>query len=463
MPTHLSRLQHSRAPHPTLDESRRAGKALRRELPRTAHRERSGGPRDPLAVLEAQNETRLPHLVPLRTERMLATPFTFYRGTAGIMAADLEREPVTGLQVVGCGDAHLSNFGLFASPQRTLVFDLNDFDEAATGPWEWDVKRLVTSVVIGAREAGFDEPRIRSLALTTAAAYREGLREMMRLDALGRYFARIDTDAPRAELGSAAQKVLDKAVRQARRRTSAAFVEKVSTRAADGTLLIVEDPPVLTHLATSQEDEIEELFELYRGTVPADIAELLSHFTLTDVAMRVVGVGSVGTRCYILILTGPSGEPLVLQVKEAQPSVYETFGGVVPMGAGSTPSAARPYVSEGQRVVDKQRILQAVSDPFLGHLQFGGRDFYVRQFRDMKGSIETAALSFTAFASYGSACGTVLARAHAQSFEAPAISGYLGRSSEFDEAVVDWSFAYAEQSLADFEALRASPGGAATA
>ncbi|MGD8168786.1 DUF2252 domain-containing protein [Herbiconiux sp. P16] len=452
MSTHVSRLQSTRARHLTIAEAMAAGRALRSEVPRSAHRESTAGapsstPRDPLGILAAQNATRLPHLVPLRLERMLTSPFAFYRGTAGIMAADLAAGASTGIDVVSCGDAHISNFGLFASPQRTLVFDLNDFDEAAVSPWEWDVKRLVASVVIGARDAGHGEKQVRRAALATASAYRSGLRDMMKIDALERYYTRVDTDELHPELDSAAQKVLDKATRQARRRTSRAYLEKVTTRDDDGTLLIVEDPPVLTHVPESVESELEALFEQYRGTVPADIALLLSHFTLNDVAMRVVGVGSVGTRCYILILSGPAGEPLILQVKEAQPSVLQTFGGAAGAAGGD-------FASDGHRVVDNQRILQAVSDSFLGYLRFDGRDFYVRQFRDMKGSIDASTLPPKEFRTYVSGCGTVLARAHAQSLDAPVIAGYLGGSGEFDEAVVDWSLAYADQSLDDFDALR---------
>ncbi|WP_290805366.1 DUF2252 domain-containing protein [Herbiconiux sp.] len=455
MPTHLSRLQNDRTQHLSLAEAMAHGRELRAGVPREAHREFSAmaadatsgtaPERDPLGILDTQDATRLPELVPLRRERMLASPFAFYRGTAGIMAADLARGVDTGISVVACGDAHISNFGLFASPQRSLVFDLNDFDESAPAPWEWDLKRLVASVVIGARDAGADEKAVRRAALASAAAYRVGLRDMMKLDALERYYSRIDTDRARTDLDSSAQKVLDRATRQARKRTSRAYVEKITTRADDGTLLIVEDPPVLTHLATSIESEIEELFEQYRSTVPADIALLLSQFTLTDVARRVVGVGSVGTRCFILILEGPSGEPLVLQVKEAQTSVLQSFG------AASSPFR---YESEGHRVVASQRTLQAVSDSFLGHLQFGGHDFYVRQFRDMKGSIDPSTLREKDFRSYVVACGTVLARAHAQSLDAPVIAGYLGTSRAVDRAVVEWSIDYADVSLSDYEAYR---------
>lgn len=586
MTTYLSRLQQEHAPKHSQAEALALGKATRAVLPRNAHAAYTVGSRDPLAILAEQNDTRVESLVPLRMGRMLASPFTFYRGTAAIMTHDLARGPSTGFTVISCGDAHISNFGLFGSPQRSLVFDLNDFDEAGPAPWEWDVKRFITSVVIGARDAGFNEADTRATAVEAAQSYRLGILHMMELNAIDRYYYRLDTDgssaqgvpgqeaaaaspksnakssgsqdaakqdagkqdagkqdpakknrskkaadkkgaskndsgkkstatkdsaakdggtkasgksassqkksgkadsaspdrggkksaatksakpikrtsasasatpttiAARPGLTSEAQKIVAKAIRQARKRTSEAYVEKISTRAPDGTLLIVENPPVLTHVPEADEAQIERLFERYRRTVSPDIAQLLSQFHLTDVAMRVVGVGSVGTRCYIMILTGPKQESLVLQVKEAQLSVLENYGGIAPEDHRTTPSAPANRAREGNRVVNYQRILQAVSDPFLGYLRFAGRDYYVRQFRDMKGSIDTNRLKQPEFATYVDACGTMLARAHAQSPNAAVIAGYLGSSDIFDHAVVDWAFAYADQSLADYRALQ---------
>ncbi|MCU1479085.1 MAG: hypothetical protein JWQ64_3778 [Subtercola sp.] len=438
------------------------GKALRKELPRGAHATFvPAAERDPLGILNQQAESRVQDLIPLRNERMLTSPFAFYRGTAGIMAADLRHEVNTGIRVVSCGDAHVSNFGLFASPLRTMVFDLNDFDEAAVAPWEWDVKRLVASVVVGARESKFSESNVRLAARAAAKAYREGLHDMMHLTVLERYYFRIDTEGPDAYLDSAAQKVLDKATRQARKRTSEAFIEKIAERGSDGRLLIREDPPVLTHVPDATEEVVLELFEHYKHTVPADIAQLLGQFTVTDIAMRVVGVGSVGTRCYILILTGPQQESLVLQVKEAQVSVLQSFGGEHPEPSFQPSRDVRDGVQDapqGRRVVANQHILQAVSDSFLGYLRYDGRDFYVRQFRDMKGSIDPSRLALWPFITYSAACGTLLARAHAQSDTAAIIAGYLGASDAFDRAIVDWSCAYATQSLEDFHAFEAVHG-----
>ncbi len=451
MATVLTELQKLHAPMPTQAEAMAAGRAARGTVPRSSHATFTASGRDPLAILAEQNATRVPELVPLRMGRMLANPFTFYRGTAGIMTADLARESVTGVQVVSCGDAHISNFGLFASPQRSLVFDLNDFDEAMTAPWEWDVKRFVASVIVGGRQSGFSAEDCRAAAVEAAASYRVGLREMMGVTALERYYFRADIDTVGSGLDSSGQKVLARATRQARKRTAEAYVEKITTRADDGTLMIVENPPVLTHLPERNETELERLFEDYRRTVTPDIATLLSHFTLTDVARRVVGVGSVGTRCYILILSGRKQESLVLQVKEAQPSVIHTYGGI-PEAA----SAEFADGGDGYRVVSNQRILQAVSDSFLGYLRFDGRDYYVRQFRDMKGSIEVEKLDRSGFVSYVDGCGTLLARAHAQSPDSAWIAGYLGASDTFDQAIADWSVAYADQSLADYRLLQAA-------
>lgn len=333
------------------------------------------------------------------------------------------------------------------SRQRTTVFDLNDFDEAAPAPWEWDVKRLITSVIVGARERGYDDADALATAEHAASAYRRGLQHMMRLTVLERFYFRVDTDRPNKRLSSSSQRVVDKATKQARKRTSQAFVDKISTLDEHGDRLILENPPVLTHVAPHLEAQVEDLFEAYRGTVSHDIALLLSQFTLTDVARRVVGVGSVGTRCYILILTGPQGESLVLQIKEAQQSVLQSFGGAVDLSE---------HGHEGLRVITNQRILQAVSDSFLGYIRADGRDFYVRQFRDRKGSIDPTSLTRSGYLVYVDACATLLARAHSQSETAPAIAGYLGASDVFDLAVAEWSLAYANQSLADFRRLDAA-------
>jgi uncharacterized protein (DUF2252 family) len=416
-----------------------AGAAARAAFPRTAIARYAPHDRDPFALLDAQNASRLPAFVPLRMARMAADPFSFFRGSAALMAADLGREASSGIEVISCGDAHVSNFGFFASPQRTLVFDLNDFDEASTAPWEWDVKRLVTSAIIGARQAGFPERDAQTAGLRAAAAYRIGLRDMMHLGVTDRYYSRLDTNMILGALDSSGQRILEKTVRQARRRTSASFVEKSTVVGADGRRVFLDDPPLLGHDTENANLDRGAVFQEYRRTVAPDVAVLLDQYDLTDSARRVVGVGSVGTRCFVVLLTGPLGEPLVLQVKEAGQSVLVSHG-----GRGTATE------HEGQRVVDSQRVLQAVSDVFLGHVRFNGHDYYVRQFRDMKSSIVIDSLTPAQFVSYARGCGIVLARAHAQSPRSREVAGYLGNSTKADRALLGWGLAYAEQAASDY-------------
>ncbi|MET0726590.1 MAG: DUF2252 domain-containing protein [Leifsonia sp.] len=446
------RFKHARVT--STDEQYAAGKAKRADLPRRAQAEYvAPANRDPLGILEHQNADRLDWLVGLRMQRMLQDPFAFYRGTAALQAADLADSPRSGADVVLCGDAHIANFGLYASPQRTLVFDLNDFDEAAVGPWEWDVKRLVTSVIIAGRHNGYKRNRQRSAALAAARSYRIAVRGSLELDPLSRYYLRAEVSVGSSRFGAETQKVIDRAVRSSERRTSERVFSKITEVAEDGSVRIIEQPPTLAHVPTEIEEQLGAIVDLYRETVAPDISLLLSQYTPTDVARRVVGVGSVGTRCFIVVLTGPHGSPLILQVKEANESVLHQFGGLerqlVP-GVDPTAMAAE----DGYRVVSLQRILQAVSDPFLGYLTVGGRGFYVRQFRDRNVSFDIPSLDEQPFEDYVDACGALLARAHTQSSAAAFIGGYLGSANTFDEAVVDWAEAYADQSLADFEALR---------
>jgi uncharacterized protein (DUF2252 family) len=395
----------------------------------------------------------VPELVPLRFARMLIDPFSFYRGSAAVMAADLATSPSSGVQVLCSGDAHLSNFGVYAAPDRELVFDLNDFDEAAAAPAEWDVKRLITSAIVGGRHAGYSEKSIRTLAERAIVAYRDGLQTMLDMSVLDRYYLRFEPERYRAEVSGSLQKVISRTARQARKRTSVRVFERIMKAGPDGGLHLREAPPVLQHLDIDLESTLIESFQEYLASVPADVALLLSHFRVTDLARRVVGVGSVGTRCYLVILTGPSDEPLILQVKEANTSVLEQYGRV------EQPSTLRTAVQargEGTRVVNGQRVLQGMSDVFLGTARADGRDFYVRQFQDMKGTVETEGMSVTAFADYVSACALALARGHAQSANASILRGYLGNGDKVSAAVIEWSYVYADKSLDDFHELQAA-------
>ncbi|WP_308468447.1 DUF2252 domain-containing protein [Rathayibacter soli] len=448
------RLRFDHEPVVTQTELTAQGRAARGDMQRSAHGVYvAAADRDPLGILARQHQNRLPDLVPLRIERMLQNPFAFYRGTAAIQVADLAPEGTSGVQVALCGDAHIANFGLFASPQRTMVFDLNDFDEAAYGPWEWDLKRFVTSVVIAAQYKGLKPGHTDTAALRAAAAYRLGLRQMFELGAVDRYYVRADVKKGDPRFHPSSQKVIDQALKSAKRRTSERVIAKITEHDADGNIVIVEDPPTLTHVKDRDEQWVLELIERYRATVAPDISVLLSQYTITDLVRRVVGVGSVGTRCYIVVLTGAGGEPLVLQVKEAVKSALVEFGGAT---SALAPEVAAPVDQHGFRVVANQRILQAVSDPFLGYLDDGEHAYYVRQFRDQNVSIDAELLHPRGFIDYVDACGTALARAHAQSPQAAYIAGYLGSNTTFDDAIVQWAMAYAEQSQTDYKALKSA-------
>ncbi|MEN2740795.1 DUF2252 domain-containing protein [Microbacterium sp. X-17] len=443
------------------------GRRRRQTVSRRALATAASGDRDPVAHLREQNETRLPQLVPLRLQRMLANPFTFYRGTAGLMALDLGRAPHSGILVPSCGDAHISNFGFFASPERRIVFDLNDFDEAAAAPWEWDVKRMLASAVIGGRHAGYAPEFIEEACLQGFQAYARALRELVADSAVDRYFMHLSSELAGRPLSKAGTKVQAAAIAAAERRTGERAVRRATVVGEDGRLRFVNEPPTMVRLAeaeltgnnaSSQQiiAEAPNLYRAYRASVGLDIDLVLSQYVVRDVALRVVGVGSVGTRCFVLLLEGADGDALILQVKQAGPSVISQYGGI------PQPRRLRRGLDEsgdGFRVVGLQRVLQAVSDPFLGYFQANGRDFYVRQFHDMKGAIVLEGLAPTAFADYILACGIVLARAHAQSPTASEIVGYIGRSGVLGQAVLDWSMDYAERSKADFEAARAGFAG----
>jgi uncharacterized protein (DUF2252 family) len=456
-----ARRKSAAVPHLSVAERVARGKAARKEVPRTEHArfEPPSSRADPIELLERQARTRVPDLVPIRYGRMLVSPFTFYRGAALIMANDLAATPRSGLNVQCCGDAHLSNFGVFASPERTLVFDVNDFDETLPGPWEWDVKRLAASMLIAARDNGFKAKEQDRIVLETVGRYHTAMAEFAKLKQLDVWYAHLDVESVLKEYGSQfkpkAVKRTEKQLAKARTKDSMTAFSKL-THDVDGKVQIVDESPLIVpieQLAQGHErDEVvEQLHQLlrdYRETLEFDRRVLLENFELTDLARKVVGVGSVGTRAYIALLLGRDGQdPLFLQMKEAEASVLEQFLG---------PS---DFANHGERVVVGQRLMQAVSDIFLGwlHVDTGldgkSRDFYVRQLKDWKGSAEIEQMVPEGMATYGKLCGWTLARAHARSGDRIAIAAYLGTSDSFDRAIVEFSKAYADQNDRDYQEL----------
>ncbi|AUN40773.1 DUF2252 domain-containing protein [Tsukamurella tyrosinosolvens] len=436
------------------------GKDLRKRVSRSAQAGFTPDGRDPVDIIREQNSTRIQELVPVRISRMLHSPFSFYRGGAALMAHDLAGEANTGVTVMSCGDAHISNFGLFASPERRQLFDVNDFDEAGSAPWEWDVKRLAASVMIAARENGYTEDQARSAVVSAAGAYRTTLAGLMEQGAVDRYYLSVDVDRLTAQAADdqPLKDLIEQTAKKARKRTSARMVEKITATSADGEPHIVADPPTLVPAPAKLVEGFEGLYAQYLDSIRADAAQLLGQFRVLDWALRVVGVGSVGTRCFIVLLgrdvPGGGTETLFLQVKEATQSVLQTYG---KLGPSTMPPRAPKTGAQAWRVVAGQQILQAQSDSFLGYTPtIRGKDFYWRQFRDMKGSVVPELLSHDQFERYGQACAAVLARAHAQSPGSATASAYLGKSTEFEEAVATFATAYADQNEKDYAAVQAA-------
>ena len=451
-------------PHLSVAERVARGKAARAEVPRASHAKFEPPPTrdDPVALLERQAKSRVPELVPIRYGRMLVSPFTFYRGAASIMAHDLAATPRSGLIVQCCGDAHLSNFGVFASPERALVFDVNDFDETLPGPWEWDVKRLAVSMLIAARDNGFRAKEQERIVLDTVGRYRTAMAEFAGMKNLEVWYSHLDIQSALQQYGSQYKPKLvkraDKQIAKARTKDSMTAFSKLC-EVVDGKTRIVDQSPLIVpmdQLAQGAEgdalyESLHQLLRDYRGTLEFDRRVLLEEFELSDLARKVVGVGSVGTRAYIALMLGRDGQdPLFLQMKEAEASVLEEFLG---------PSE---FSNHGERVVVGQRLMQAASDIFLGwlHVDTGldgkPRDFYARQLKDWKGSAEIEQMVPKAMAAYGTLCGWTLARAHARSGDRIAIAAYLGNSDSFDRAIVEFSKAYAEQNDRDYKQLAAA-------
>jgi len=436
------------------------GKLLRTKVPLEDHR-RFTPParRDPLALLKAQDESRLQGLLPLRYARMASSPFAYFRGTAAVMASDLAGTPRTGLQVQLCGDAHLANFGVFGTPERHLVFDLNDFDETSPGPWEWDVKRLTASLAVAGRDRNFTTAQRRAIVVAAAESYRRAMRNFAGMGDLDVWYAQLDAQQALVTFGSqlqpASRKRTQETLATALTKDSMQAFKKLTT-VIDGEPRLLSNPPLIVAVRDLfPEGEQATMLALLRGmlgtyrhSLTSDRQVLLERFEFLDMARKVVGVGSVGTRAWVLLLRGRAGgDPLLLQAKEAQESVLERFVG--PSG----------LTNHGQRVVRGQRLMQASSDLFLGWDRVHGldgvqRDFYVRQLRDWKGSVDAGVMVPDGMLAYAQVCGWTLARAHARSGNRIAIAAYLGSGTTFDNAIASFSEAYADQNERDYEALR---------
>jgi uncharacterized protein (DUF2252 family) len=450
----------------TPSERESAGKSARRRAPRSIQGRWEPGPDrpDPVEVLEEQDRTRIPELISIRHGRMLVSPFTFYRGAAGIMAADLGVTPRSGLDVQLCGDAHLSNFGVFAAPDRRLIFDINDFDETFPGPFEWDVKRLAASLAVAGRDRGFKKGERREVVTTATRAYREEIRRLAAARGIDVWYERVDLDVLEQYRSAVSRKVarnFDKAKAKAESKNSLRALTRL-TREEDGERRIISDPPLIVPIEELVPKRklkavltaLTGLVDQYRETLSPDIRNLADRYRYVHAAHKVVGVGSVGTRCWVVLLIGrDSNDPLFLQVKEAGPSVLAPFA-----------SGGR-YKHQGRRVVEGQRLMQAASDILLGWLTVeegidgGRRDFYVRQLWDGKGSAQIEQMTPHTMGLYARLCGATLARAHARSGDPIAIASYLGGSDKFDRAMSDFAEAYADQNERDYEAFSAAAKG----
>jgi uncharacterized protein (DUF2252 family) len=436
-----------RVPLPTQDERYAAGRALRDRVPRgRLGRWRPAADRpDPVDLIEEAHEGRLQRLIPLRVGRMVASPYAFLRGTAALMAEDFAGLPRTGVEPVICGDAHLGNFGFYASPERDLVFDLNDFDEAHPGPWEWDLWRLATSVWVAGRQNGLAETTCEDAALWCAMSYRRQIRGLAGQPLLARSFDRLDIDRMRQEMADwSLRGEVERAAALARGRTSDRSLPKL-TRERKGVRQIVDQPPVVTHVSDEETGRLVDGLEAYLETLRPHWRRVLGSYVLVDLAHRVVGVGSVGLRAFVALLQGNGPhDVLFLQLKQARRSCVARF----------VHGDKAWHAHQGQRVVEYQQTLQTVSDPLLGWTTVDHRDYYVRQFRDMKGAVTVEGMDGSALMDYARVCGALLAKGHARSTGATLLSGYLGKGDVADRAFARFARAYADQTEADHQALQ---------
>jgi uncharacterized protein (DUF2252 family) len=430
----------------TRDQRYRLGRNLRSQVPRSslARWVPADDRPDPVHQVIAAHEGRVEWLIPVRIGRMIASPYSFLRGTAGIMARDFASLPATGIAPVICGDAHLGNFGFYASPERDLVFDLNDFDEAHPGSWEWDLRRLVTSVWVAGRQNGCSSEQAASAVRSCVAAYRRQIRLLATQPLLSRAFERLDLDRLHRETSDPGlRQEIRRAGRQARTRTSDRALPRL-TEQRDGVRRIVEDPPLITRVPDRDTELLAAALDDYLLTLGTQWRRLLAGYTLVDVVHKVVGVGSVGLRAYIALCEGSSPDDVVfLQLKQARRSVVAPF----------VHGEAALHEHQGQRVVEYQQALQTVSDPLLGWTTVDGRQYYVRQFRDMKGAIAIDGIDATALSDYAGVCGYLLAKGHARTSGASMIAAYVGRSPKLDDALCRFARAYAEQTERDHQAL----------
>jgi uncharacterized protein (DUF2252 family) len=432
--------------------SSETGRGLRAQVPRSRHADWTPSPRrrDPVEVLRTQEAARIPSLLPIRHERMAVSQFTYFRGAAAVMAEDLAHTPSCGLRVQACGDAHLVNFGIYATPERRLVFDLNDFDETLEAPFEWDIKRLATSLVVAGRDLGLAPEEAGAAAQAAVGAYRERMASCADMGHLEVWYARLDAD----DLVALSERAGDRrlaagVVRKAQHRTNLGALGKL-TEVIGGERRIIDSPPLVQHLPIGDGVDAGAVIDAYAASLDDATRALIQRYRIVDWARKVVGVGSVGTDDTVVLLMGDTdSDPLFLQAKEATASVLEPFAG------------ASPYDNHGRRVVAGQRLMQSASDLLLGWTRLGERDYYVRQLRDMKGSVPVDKLSAPELAQYGRACGEALALGHARSGSPAAIAGYLGGSDRFDRAIAAFAGAYADQNAADYHAFMAAMPGAA--